>query len=57
MTIEKALREVETHYNYALTVPAIHDPVAWALYQVWRDADLGAMNRRRAHAKADADMD
>lgn len=39
MTIEKAIRELIKTYEKAQTLEWVDDPVAWALYQVWKDAD------------------
>ena len=39
MKLEKALRLVTEKYTWAKAHKEIHDPVAWALYQVWRIAD------------------
>lgn len=40
MTIEKAKREIEKYYIRATKMKHIHNPIAWALYQVWRMADI-----------------
>lgn len=39
MTIEKALDEVAKEYAKALRLDYVWNPLAWALYRVWRKAD------------------
>ena len=39
MTIEKAIKELRERYLYALEQEWIGDPVAWALYHVWKEAE------------------
>ena len=39
MTIEKAIRELGKQYGIAKTLDYVRNPVAWALYQVWKMAD------------------
>lgn len=39
MTIDEAIRMLEAKYNEALEHEWVHNKVAWALYQVWREAD------------------
>lgn len=39
MTLEKALRLVAAEYAAALSKEHIHNPLAYALYQVWKKAD------------------
>ena len=39
MTIEKAIRELIKTYEHANALDYIIDPVAHALYQVWKEAD------------------
>ena len=38
MTIKKALAELEKEYERALQLEFVHNPLAWALYRVWRMA-------------------
>ena len=40
MTIEKAKKLLEEEYENAKHVPFVCDPVAFALYQVWKQADI-----------------
>ena len=39
MTLLKALAMVEAEYKRAKTMKHIHNPLAYALYQVWKVAD------------------
>lgn len=39
MTINKALLLIENEYRKALGLEFVRNPVAYALYQVWRMAD------------------
>ena len=39
MTIAKALKLVRNKYEWAKAVPYINDPVAWALYQTWKESE------------------
>ena len=39
MTIAKALKTVRAKYEWAKETPYINDPVAWALYQTWKEAE------------------
>ena len=39
MDYEKAVKHLKEKYIFAATQPWIHKPLAWALYQVWREAD------------------
>lgn len=39
MTVEQAKREVEKHFIRATKMKHIQNPLAWALYQVWKMAD------------------
>ena len=39
MKIETAMKRVEQYYERAKGIEFVHNPVAWALYQVWREAD------------------
>lgn len=40
MTIEKAIEEVGKYYAKALTMDWVKNKTAWALYQVWKIADM-----------------
>ena len=39
MTLEKALDLVKEEYERALKLDYVRNPLAWALYQVWKKAD------------------
>ena len=39
MTLVKAINEVTREYERAKKLDYIHNPVAYALYQVWKKAD------------------
>ena len=39
MKIEKAKRLLETEYEKAKKLKFVHNPLAYALYQVWKMAD------------------
>lgn len=39
MTIEMAIKRLCDEYERAKTLEYVRDPVAWALYRVWREAD------------------
>ena len=39
MTLEKAILLLEKEYEIAKNLPFARNPVAYALYQVWRMAD------------------
>ena len=39
MTLNKALNMVEAEYKKALGIKYVYNPVAYALYRVWRMAD------------------
>ena len=39
MTISEAINLLTALYNKALTLPHIKNPVAWALYHAWEEAD------------------
>ena len=53
MTIKKALAEVEKEYERALQLEYVRNPLAWALYRVWRMADEAKTRGRRATHDAD----
>lgn len=40
MKISTAMNMLQKKYAEALKTPGIKDPVAWALYQTWRQADI-----------------
>lgn len=37
--LEKAIQRVRVYYVEAMHTPQVHNPVAWALYQAWKEAD------------------
>ena len=39
MTLQKAINRLEAEYEKAKNLPFVRNPVAYALYQVWRMAD------------------
>ena len=39
MTFEKAKKLLEEEYERAKKLEWVHDPLAYALYQVWKKAD------------------
>lgn len=39
MTLEKAIKLLEQEYERAKNLEFVHNPLAWALYRVWRKAD------------------
>lgn len=39
MTVEKAIRRIKEEYSKAKKLGYIQKPLAWVLYQVWREAD------------------
>lgn len=39
MQIDKAIELLQAEYERAKTLEYVRDPVAWALYQVWKKAD------------------
>lgn len=46
MTLEKALNRVKEEYERALKLDFVRNPLAWALYQVWKKADEQPDRRR-----------
>jgi hypothetical protein len=41
MTIEKAIEMLRKEYERAQNMECVINPLAWALYQVWKKADEG----------------
>ena len=39
MTLEKAMEQIRRYYAAALNLKHVRKPLAWALYQVWHEAD------------------
>ena len=40
MTLKTAIQMLEFEYERAKKLEFIHNPLAWALYQVWKKADV-----------------
>lgn len=40
MTLYKAMKLLEKEYARALKLEYVYNPLAWALYQVWKCADV-----------------
>ena len=38
-TLAKAVTELRDNYERAKTLSYVNDPLAWALYQTWKDFD------------------
>ena len=45
MTLEKAIKTLEEEYEFAKKQGWIKNPLAYALYEVWKRADAGRSNR------------
>ena len=39
MTLEKAIEKLKTEYERAKSLSYVVNPLAYALYQVWKEAD------------------
>lgn len=39
MTLEEALEKVKQEYERAKGLDFVYNPLAWALYRVWKQAD------------------
>ena len=37
--LERAIEDLKAHYDRALKIPYVRNPLAWALYRVWRKYD------------------
>ena len=46
MTLQKAFELLQVRYTWASAQKHIRNPLAWALYQVWREVDGGEANDR-----------
>lgn len=46
MTIQRAIRLLREQYKKALEMPHIEKPLAWALYQVWQEANRKEKKRK-----------
>lgn len=51
MTIEKALRRIAQIYDKAQKMPYIRNPLAYALYQVWKAADRCQAEEKQSQRK------
>ena len=41
MTLAKAIKILEKEYEKAKKLEWVHNPIAYALYKTWRQADAG----------------
>ena len=48
MTLEEAIKLLESEYEKAKRLDYVINPIAYALYQVWIKADRKRTNRRNA---------
>lgn len=39
MTLDKAIALLKKNYEYALTKAWIRNPLAWALYETWKEVE------------------
>ena len=46
MTLEKAIQRLKEQVDYAASQRWIYNPVAWALYQVWKEADKDSWKKK-----------
>ena len=46
MTIEEAIKLLESEYERAKRLDFVTNPIAYALYQVWKKADRKRTNHR-----------
>ena len=47
MSIEKAVRLIKEEYERAKSMEFVRNPIAWALYQVWKKADKEGSDEKR----------
>ena len=47
MTYKQAVERFKKEYEKALNNPFVHDPVAYALYQAWKAADIDREKREK----------
>lgn len=45
MTLETAIKKLRNDYERALSMPYVRKPLAYALYRVWREAELSTKER------------
>ena len=51
MKIAKAIRRLKAEYERAKSLEYVRDPVAFALYYVWKEADHEALRKMRGDPK------
>lgn len=51
MKLAKAIRRLKAEYERAKQLDYVRDPVAFALYSVWKEADHEAMRKMRGDKK------
>ena len=49
MKLAKAIRRLKAEYERAKSLEYVRDPVAFALYYVWKEADREAMRKMRGN--------
>lgn len=49
MTLEEAIRALETTYERAKRLPYVRNPLAYALYHVWKIADRKPPKKEDRH--------
>ena len=49
MTLKKAVKLLEAEYERAKKLEYVQKPLAWALYQVWKEADSMREEERREY--------
>lgn len=49
MTLEKAVKLLEEKYERAQKMEYVQKPLAWALYQVWKEADSMKYEKQREY--------
>lgn len=45
MTLDEAIEVLKEMYETALKMPFVFNPIAWALYQTWKVADIKGRRR------------
>jgi hypothetical protein len=49
MTLAKAVKLLESKYEQAKNMEYVHKPLAWALYQTWKEVDSAKDEKRREY--------
>lgn len=49
MTLEKAVELLEAKYEQAKKIEYVQKPLAWALYQVWKEVDSMKDEKKREY--------